>query len=297
MPPGALAQDARQREIGLGSSLASAIGTTIWLAYCGLLASALLAGWIYRGEGHLTAEHGTGYWLGIASATALALLTIYPLRKRMRRSRILGTVPFWFRLHMAFGLLAPTLVLLHCNFRAGSANSSAALFSMLIVATSGLIGRYLYVRVYRNMLGHKRNALSYFVELSDLSQIPVSGEELVAIRTLTEQATTPRRSLWSALSMRQRNALAARRMMRKLRRAVHQRIKAETSTLGQSWREQRRRRNRFEVWSRAYLSAIRKAGSLAVNERLFALWHVLHLPLFILLIIALVAHVIAVHLY
>ena len=46
-----------------------------------------------------------------------------------------------------------------------------------------------------------------------------------------------------------------------------------------------------------YLAAIRKAAAFAVYERMFALWHVLHMPMFFLLVFAAVVHVIAVHLY
>ena len=34
-----------------------------------------------------------------------------------------------------------------------------------------------------------------------------------------------------------------------------------------------------------YFAALRKAAAFAVFERLFALWHVLHLPLFVLLVL------------
>ncbi len=46
-----------------------------------------------------------------------------------------------------------------------------------------------------------------------------------------------------------------------------------------------------------HLAAVRKAAAFAFYERLFALWHVLHLPLFILLILAAIIHVVAVHFY
>jgi hypothetical protein len=48
---------------------------------------------------------------------------------------------------------------------------------------------------------------------------------------------------------------------------------------------------------RLYLGSVRAAAEFSFYERLFSLWHVLHLPLFILLVLATIAHVIAVHLY
>jgi hypothetical protein len=47
----------------------------------------------------------------------------------------------------------------------------------------------------------------------------------------------------------------------------------------------------------AYLASIRRLAAFAFFERMFALWHVLHLPLFVVLLFAAVAHVVAVHMY
>jgi hypothetical protein len=46
-----------------------------------------------------------------------------------------------------------------------------------------------------------------------------------------------------------------------------------------------------------YNAAVRKAASFKFYDRLFGWWHVLHMPLFFMLIIAAIVHVIAVHLY
>jgi hypothetical protein len=55
------------------------------------------------------------------------------------------------------GVGGPLLVLLHCGFRAGSLNAAAALYSMVIVASSGVIGRFLYVRVNRGLVVEHRS--------------------------------------------------------------------------------------------------------------------------------------------
>ena len=45
------------------------------------------------------------------------------------------------------------------------------------------------------------------------------------------------------------------------------------------------------------ISAARRVAEFEGCARLFALWHVLHIPLFVMLLIAGVVHVIAVHVY
>ena len=46
-----------------------------------------------------------------------------------------------------------------------------------------------------------------------------------------------------------------------------------------------------------YFYYVARAEAFTLYERLFALWHLLHLPLFILLVFAALTHVVAVHLY
>ena len=43
-------------------------------------------------------------------------------------------------------MLGPVLILWHTNFKLGSINSSVALIAMLVVAASGLVGRFLHGR-------------------------------------------------------------------------------------------------------------------------------------------------------
>ena len=45
------------------------------------------------------------------------------------------------------------------------------------------------------------------------------------------------------------------------------------------------------------ISATRRVIELSAFERLFSLWHALHLPLFFMLLVAGIVHVIAVHVY
>jgi len=45
------------------------------------------------------------------------------------------------------------------------------------------------------------------------------------------------------------------------------------------------------------LAALRKYAQFHANERLFSLWHIVHYPLFLILVVAVIVHVIAVHMY
>jgi hypothetical protein len=79
----------------------------------------------------------------------MLILFLYPLRKHFKFMKDLGKLKWWFVVHMFLGVGGPLLILLHSTFRIGSLNAAIALYSMLIVAISGVIGRFLYARVGR----------------------------------------------------------------------------------------------------------------------------------------------------
>jgi hypothetical protein len=62
-----------------------------------------------------------------------------------------------------------------------------------------------------------------------------------------------------------------------------------------------RERDRLESNSRRYaagrLEKLRKFAQFLLFERLFSIWHVVHYPLFVVLVVAVIVHIVAVHMY
>src|SRR5204862_442085 len=98
---------------------------------------------------------GAGYALGIIGGSLMLVLLAYSLRKRWAWLEFLGSTPSWFRFHMVLGIAGPLAILYHCNFSTGATNSNVALFSMLTVAGSGIIGRYIYAHIHNGLYGRK----------------------------------------------------------------------------------------------------------------------------------------------
>jgi hypothetical protein len=137
--------------------------------------AALYLGWRVIPLGrYITPERGIGYSLGIAGGGLMLLLLLYPARKRVRWLAFMGSVKTWFRLHMVMGIVGPILVLYHANFSLGAANSNVALVCMLVVAGSGLIGRYLYTRIHEGLYGHQSNLTELQQRASRLRQVSLS---------------------------------------------------------------------------------------------------------------------------
>ena len=266
----------------------SIAGLLVYFSYA-LVAFFIYAGWQQRQEWPLTAESGAGYVLGIIGATMMLLLLLYPLRKHYRYLRNMGPVKYWFRMHMLFGVLGPVLILFHSGFQLGSLNSSIALFSMLLVAGSGLIGRYFYVRIHHGLYGQKAT-LEELQQHSDLLRQSLSGDLQATPGILDrievfEAHITPRSgnligSLWKLLSV----GIRTRWLFLVFRLTTD-------SSVSPSGKRQLARH------ISAHLSSIRKMAEFHFYERLFSIWHIVHLPLFLMLILTGVVHVIAVHLY
>ena len=272
------------------------------LTFGAAVVAALLLGWQNSEEGHLTPESGVGYWLGIVGAGAMLLLLCYPLRKRVQGLRGLGSVSGWFRLHMVLGVIGPALILFHSNFKLGSLNSNVALLSMLTVAASGLIGRYLYSRVHLGLYGQRAKIEELLTDVDNL-KTTIEGGVLVpdamhtALDAFAKRAVAGRSSATSSFFVLLELRLRSFRQRARLTREVEQHIHVEGKRCAWSWRMRRKRSREVRTLLAEYFAAVNRAAAFAFYERLFALWHVLHMPLFILLVLAAIVHVVAVHLY
>lgn len=275
-----------------------------WLVFSVVLVALIHYGWINRNERHWTPEEGIGYWLGIIGSVMMALLLIYPLRKRFRALAFLGKIPTMFRLHMAFGVLGPALILLHCNFKSASLNASVALYSMLIVVFSGFIGRFIYGHVHSTLTGHRKAASAFFEDnqfgaglVGQSNPYRLSARSLERITTITKTALVRKNGLIGAIG----HASLVRWQTRQLARSLQREVRTVHAHLCQTNAAPRRQlntaRKAFESEISRYLTAVRNAAGLAAYERWFALWHFLHLPLLLMLVIAVIVHIIAVHLY
>ena len=129
-------------------------------------AFAIYVGWMFREGRMIDPGEGIGYMLGIAGAVPMVLLLLYSFRKRLRFMRYFGATKYWFRAHMMFGVIGPVIILYHSNFQVGSLNSQVALFCTLLVAASGIVGRYLYTQIHHGLYGRKASLRELTAQLS-----------------------------------------------------------------------------------------------------------------------------------
>jgi hypothetical protein len=267
-----------------------------------LLVLVLYLGWRLPTERYITPTRGFGYALGIIGGSLMLLLLVYSARKHFSWLRFLGPTPAWFRFHMVLGIVGPLCILFHANFRTGATNSNVALFCMLTVAGSGFIGRYLYNHVHHGLYGRKLKLAELQSGAAGLRELSGSVSFLPDLVTRLEAAE--RRLLacgphFSLLGFLKPLAVALAGLRARLslrayvRRSVRQAARSSPVIAGQL---KRLRRTAYAYVDKR-LSATRRVAQFEGYERLFSLWHALHIPLIFMLAIAAVVHVIAVNVY
>lgn len=228
-----------------------------------------------------------GYNMGLVGGLMMLMLLSYPLRKHFAFMRRMGEMKYWFSMHMMFGIFGPLLVLFHSTFQLKSANATVAFTCMLVVAGSGFIGRYAYRHIHRGLYGSKLSLRELREELlgskdeadSRLKNYPAV---IFVLHRFQRYAFLPgmpmSRKVWRFFSLPFRRQLAN--------------FKCRMIVPGNS-REGREVRGLVLD----YLYGVERAAQFKVFERIFALWHVIHIPLVYMLVATAVWHVVAVHMY
>ncbi|MDP9043432.1 MAG: hypothetical protein M3O01_01345 [Pseudomonadota bacterium] len=267
-----------------------------------LLAALTYGAWWLSGRGYYRSGDRVGYWLGVTGGSMLLVLLLYPLRKYLRFMQRWGKVKWWFVGHMVLGIGGPLLILLHSTFSLRSANASVALISMLIVAISGVVGRFLYLRVHRGLQGQRDNLVDLqrkagFAEGEVRSRFRFAPE--VAERLLAFEASALQEDAgWWALGSRVVILpLRQRWIYRACAHDLDKRFRqiAEERRLNRD--QVRRRRRQARGITRNFLLSVVRVAQFTAYERLFSMWHVLHLPFVYLLALTAGFHIFAVHAY
>ena len=282
------------KRVGVGPKVA-------WFAFFILVLAAwpVSQGWVIK------PSSGIGYYFGYVGGVMMLLMLLYPIRKHAGWARNWGPLRYWFMLHMLFGIGGPTLVLFHSTFHVKSLNAGVALYSMLLVALSGIVGRFIYKRIHQGLYGRKSNVedLQKAVDLSQRETDRVSAvaiaatgvdEKLKKFRDLAfEHDLGIATRIWRFMTFDWRRYRLARRSKRELKLAITHLAKAQ----GWEKHEQNQHLQDAMMYVKRYLSSVQVAAQFLAYERLFRLWHILHTPFVWLLGISGIVHVIAVNMY
>jgi hypothetical protein len=267
-----------------------------------VVTTVIVWGMYARLERYITPQRGIGYWLGIIGGSMMLLLLMYSARKRVSWLRWMGSIPAWFEFHMVLGVVGPLLILFHSNFSLGATNSNVALICMLLVAGSGVVGRYIYTRLHAHMDGNE-DTLEQLRAVGNRLRTQTTSIALLpglldAIDAVERQYIEPPKGS----VLRFLHLFSGPYRMARARWVLRHQIKdaASRALMRDSPLIAKHAHRIAEVAGRyadRRIEAARRASEFKLYARLFSFWHVLHIPLFFMLLIAGVVHVIAINVY
>jgi len=228
-----------------------------------------------------------GISFGLAGAALFLFMWLYPLRKRLPVLRPLGNLATWLQVHILAGLALPLAVAVHAGWRfTGLIGLGYA--AMVLVVLSGVVGRYLYSHIPRRQDG------------IELSRDGVAGERRalltrIAATTGLDPAEVGRklhpgpqpgagRGIAGTFARLVAGDLARRRAMRDLARLWSRPRPGlpppDPRALAEAVRLARRE-----------MALEQQVRMLDATHRVFAWWHVAHLPVAITAFLAILVHV------
>ena len=225
-----------------------------------------------------------GHLFGVVGSGLMVLMLLYSVRKRAKPLRNLGRLRAWLDFHIFCGIVGPLLVILHSSFKVQGL-VALSFWSMIAVALSGVLGRFLYLQIPRTRAGDeltlaevaaRREELARRLEelglppeiRGQLDRIALGGVSADA-RLLPLLFHLPLQSVslgWRLLTFRRRLQAelkgAPRPLLREATRAARRKAVLE---------------RRIVLWSRL--------------QQLFHYWHVFHKPFAVVMYVFMVVHV------
>lgn len=218
-----------------------------------------------------------GLLLGVAGTVLMVLMLSYIARKRMRLLRGAGPMRRWLDFHIYCGVFGPLFIVLHSSFKVGGL-VAIAFWSMVAVALSGVLGRYLYVQFPRRRSGDALTLVEVRAEAeaagAELRRLGAGEALLAQIDALAALGGGP--GLLRLLIGLPFAGFALRRRLARLLAATDLPRPA-------------RRRMAALARRRAFLE--RRIALWDRLQRLFHWWHVIHRPFAVLLYLFLAVHI------
>jgi hypothetical protein len=217
-------------------------------------------------------------WLGV---TMFLIIFLYPLRKHWSWLMKKGNSRHWLDYHVILGIAAPFVIAFHSSFKFGGF-AGMAFWIMFAVSVSGIIGRYLYGQIPRNLKAAEmtQKELQDFHQklLGQLTQQKlVSERDLRALLTLPSPERVRQLSMVSALGyMFALDIARAFRVARLRRHALS--FGDKIATFGGFLRTGNREVERAVGAAREDAALTKRILFLKRSEQVFHLWHVVHKP-------------------
>ncbi len=234
----------------------------------------------------LRASGYVGQSAGLVALGIFLFLWLYPVRKRFRWLAFTGGIARWLDVHVAAALILPLLVTIHAGWRFGGL-IGLGFWAMMVVWSSGVIGRYIYARIPRSRSGIELNRDEIAAERLQLIEKIAAATGLDTRLIETTLAVDPPPSgagSWATIHHMLTDDLARRRAAKRLRSLMLSKRRAagtaDTRTIAKAIQ-----------LARQEMALTQHSRMLGATHALFRYWHVLHRPVAVAALIAVLVHV------
>lgn len=228
-----------------------------------------------------------GQSAGLLAIAIFIFLWLYPIRKKARWLAWTGSVARWLDVHVLAALALPLLVAIHSAWRFDGL-IGLGFWSMMVVWASGIVGRYLYARIPRGKAGIELTLEEIGARRQQLlEQIAAStGLAVEQIERALDTGREPsgRPGIMQTLLRLVADDLARRRAARRFRRLY-----------AQSGPRRRKEDRQVLTWvlrlAKREMALTQQTRMLDATHAVFRWWHVLHRPVAIAALLAVLIHV------
>jgi len=226
---------------------------------------------------------GHGYGI-IGTSLMLLGVVLYMLRKRVRIFSNFGALKYWLEFHIFLCTIGPILILFHTAFKFGGI-VSVSFWSMVLVFFSGIIGRFIYIRIPRTIDGEELNIEQINENNKNLS-IKLKMEFNID-ETIIEQIKSIHVKQKDSSLLLIKNIIGLFSSYFIVRKEL-----GEINNLLKKNNLPTKKLKEVNKIIKEKISIMNKIDNLKTMHNLFKYWHVIHLPFALIMLIIMVIHVI-----
>jgi len=227
-----------------------------------------------------------GIWHPIAwtGSAFFCLMMLYSVRKHFKFMYGLGSLRHWLNVHMWLGIVATVFVTTHTTYKVGGL-VSISFWSMILVASSGVLGRYIYLQIPRGISGNelKQDEVEEIMaEITDELEKFVGSDPkiLTYSKLIAGPANASETGVLKAIFTMIANDYTNFQKMSFIKKQMKKNSDIPPAT-----------RKRLMKLIREQGGLVRSNNFLTVSHRLLHYWHVFHKPFAVIMFIIMFLHI------
>ena len=225
-----------------------------------------------------------GQSAGILALAIFLFLWLYPLRKKYKWLAFTGSIARWLDIHILAAIGLPLLIAMHASWRFDGV-VGLGYYAMLVVCGSGVVGRYLYVRIPRSQSGVASSREEVAIERRTLiTEIAATTglDPFDVEKSLTVSGADASSGILRTLLHLVSDDVTRWRLTRQLRRRLRSVKKTALD---------KKKVDRVVALASREIALSQQLRMLDATKRIFGYWHVLHRPFAVTAFVAVVIHV------